>query len=100
MKSASPAAQLTVRSMNTLFETKEQGEEARYIHQKEAERQAQLKAELDRILALEDHHEEKQELHDLIGINYYLFHKKYFCCSFLCIYTIVIILLNFLGQLI
>lgn len=52
----------------TTFAEREAGEEARYIRSMETDRQSAMKVEMERILALEDHHEDKKELLDLLGM--------------------------------
>lgn len=54
-------------NFSTLLEQKEHGEETRYIRQQESERQKALRAEMERILALDDKHEDKQELVDILA---------------------------------
>jgi hypothetical protein len=54
-------------NFSTSFESREQGEEARYVRAQENARQQQLRAEMERILALEDNHEDKKELAELLG---------------------------------
>jgi hypothetical protein len=54
-------------NFSTTFEAREQGEEARYVRAQESSRQQALRAEMERILALEDHHEDKQELVQMLG---------------------------------
>lgn len=53
----------------TTFAEREAGEEARYIRSMETDRQSAMKAEMERILALEDHHEDKKELLDLLDTS-------------------------------
>ena len=56
-------------NFSTTFEAREQGEEARYVRAQESSRQQALRAEMERILALEDHHEDKQELVQMLAEN-------------------------------
>ena len=56
-----------VSRMSTLIERKEHAEEARYIRSLEQRNKEELKANMERILALEDHHEDKMELLELLG---------------------------------
>jgi hypothetical protein len=53
----------------TTFAQKEQGEEARFIRAEESSKQAALRAEMERILALADNHEDKKELVELLEEN-------------------------------
>jgi hypothetical protein len=55
------------RSFSTMFDSREHQEEARYIRNMEAERQAAIRKNVDRILSLEDGHKEKEELVGLLG---------------------------------
>ena len=55
------------RLMSTLLDKKEHAEEAKFIRSMEARQQEAIRANLERIMALEDHHEEKQELVQLLG---------------------------------
>lgn len=55
------------RGMSTLLDAKEHAEEARFIRQMEARQNAEVRAKLEKILALEDHHEDKKELVELLG---------------------------------
>jgi hypothetical protein len=52
--------------MSTVIEKKEHADEARYIREIEARRQAEIRANLDRIMALADNHEEKTAIVDLL----------------------------------
>lgn len=68
-RSAGALSQFQFNSRSNQFSTlvnKERGEETAYFRKQEAERQAQIRADLDRILALEDGHEDKQELLSVI----------------------------------
>jgi len=56
-----------VRLFSTLLEGKERSDEARYIRNLEAQRQAEIRAKLEQILALEDGHHEKAALEGLLG---------------------------------
>lgn len=62
----SPAS-ITQRSFSNILESRELGEEARYIRNIEAQKKAEIRANIERILALEDGHEEKAELEGLLG---------------------------------
>ncbi len=55
------------RSMSSLIERKEHADEAKYIRNIEAARKAEIRANLDRILALEDSHEDKSAVVELLG---------------------------------
>ena len=63
----SKTSQIFAKSFSTTLVEKERGEEARYIHKEEAIRAAQLKAEFEKILALDNTHEQKLELIELLG---------------------------------
>lgn len=65
--SRSTSAKVAVRSFSSVLESREMGEEARYIRSMEAQRQAQMRANIERILALEDGHAEKVDLEQLLG---------------------------------
>lgn len=54
------------RSFSSVLETREIGEEARYIRTQEAQKQAEIRANIERILALEEGHSEKAELVQLL----------------------------------
>ncbi|RYG59258.1 hypothetical protein EON64_20435 [archaeon] len=56
-----------VSRMSSLIERKEHAEEARFIRSMEQKNKEDLKANMERILALEDHHEDKKELLELLG---------------------------------
>jgi hypothetical protein len=58
-----PAARMSFST----FSDREQGEEARYIRKVEADRQAAMRAKMESILALEDSHEDKKDLLELLG---------------------------------
>ena len=58
-----------IKTFSTLLENK-RGEEAKYIRNLEAQRQADMRANIERILALEDDHEDKRELKELLGLYY------------------------------
>lgn len=53
--------------MSNVLDAKEHAEESRFIRQMEAKQQSEVRAKLEAILALEDHHEEKKELVGLLG---------------------------------
>ena len=54
-----------VRNNATNFDSKERGEEAVYFQGKDAQLKAEMRAKIEQIMALEDTHEEKQ---DLVGL--------------------------------
>lgn len=56
-----------VRNMSTLLEGREKTDEARYIRRAEEERAAELRRNLERIMALEDSHAEKAQLVEILG---------------------------------
>lgn len=56
-------------NFSTMLESKEHVEEARYIKQIEAQREAEVRKKLEAILALEAGHEEKQQLVELLGTD-------------------------------
>ncbi len=58
------------RSFSSILETREMGEEARYIRTQEHQRQAEIRANIERILALEEGHAEKTELVQMLGTFY------------------------------
>jgi hypothetical protein len=62
---AKPA--FALRSMSGLLDKKEMAEESKFIRSMEARRQEEIRKNVERILALEDGHEEKKELVDLLG---------------------------------
>jgi hypothetical protein len=64
--SRAPAVQ-TGRFMSTIIERKEMAEESRFIRSMEVKRQAELKQKMEKILALEDSHEDKKDLLELLG---------------------------------
>jgi hypothetical protein len=53
--------------MSGLLDKKEMAEESKFIRSMEARRQEEIRKNVERILALEDGHEEKKELVDLLG---------------------------------
>ncbi len=53
--------------MNT-FTDRERGEESRFFAQEEARKIAELKAKVEKIMALDDSHVSKQGLVDLLGM--------------------------------
>ena len=65
-KTSSPAS-FAQRSFSSMLEKREMGEEAKYIRSMEAQRQAEIRANVERILALEDGHEDKADLEKLLG---------------------------------
>jgi hypothetical protein len=64
---AAPVQRFAQRSMSTMLEGRERGEEAKFIRAMEAERQAAIRANIERILALEDNHEDKADLMEILG---------------------------------
>lgn len=60
-------APMMTRSMSSIIEGKEHAEEARYIRNLEATRKAEIRANLERIMALEDSHEDKAAIVELLG---------------------------------
>lgn len=56
---------------STLLDKKEGAEEARYIRDIENRRKEEIRANVERILAMEDSHEEKQELVELLGKRFF-----------------------------
>jgi hypothetical protein len=63
-----PAVSFAQRSFSSILESRELGEETRYIRSIEAQRKAEIRANIERILALEDGHVEKAGLEQLLGI--------------------------------
>ena len=55
------------RSLSSILEGRETAEETRYIRNLEAAKKAEIRANIERILALEDGHEEKAGLVELLG---------------------------------
>ena len=55
------------RLMSSIIDKKEMAEEAKFIRSMEAKNQEAIRANLERIMALEDHHDEKKELVELLG---------------------------------
>ncbi len=55
------------RMMSTILDKKEMAEESKFIRSMEARQQQAIRANLERIMALEDHHDEKKELVELLG---------------------------------
>lgn len=76
VKTASRMAPKVSRPMSTILEGKERAEEARYIKQIEAAREAEIRKNLERILALEAGHEEKQELVELLCTCFIIFDRN------------------------
>lgn len=54
------------RSFSSVLETREIGEEAKYIRSQEAQKKAEIRANIERILALEEGHSEKTDLVQLL----------------------------------
>ena len=63
---AAAAARPADMCMSTLVE-REKGEEARYIRQREEARKAEIRAKLEKVLAMEEGSAEKQEIIDQLG---------------------------------
>jgi hypothetical protein len=64
---AAPVHRIAQRSMSTILESREKGEETKFIRAMEADRQAAIRANIDRILALEDSDEDKADLMEILG---------------------------------
>ncbi len=64
---SNPVVASSVRLQSSIIDAKEHAEETRFIRSMEAKRQAELRAEMERILALEDNHDEKKGLVELLG---------------------------------
>jgi hypothetical protein len=64
---AAPVQRVAQRSMTTILEGRERGEEAKFIRAIEADRQAAIRVNIERILALEDTHEDKADLMKICG---------------------------------
>jgi hypothetical protein len=62
-----PAVSFAQRSFSSILESREMGEETRYIRSMEAQKKAEIRANIERILALEDGHAEKADLEQLLG---------------------------------
>lgn len=56
-----------IRAHSTTFPEKERVEETLYIKNEEARYRAEMRANLERILALEKHHEERKEITELLS---------------------------------
>ncbi len=56
-----------VPSFSTLLDKKELAEETKYIRSLEAKRQEEVRQNLEKILALDDSHADKQQLIGLLG---------------------------------
>jgi len=67
IKSVSRVAPKATRPMSTILDNKERAEESRYIKSMEAAREAEMRKNLERIMALEAHHDEKKELVELLS---------------------------------
>jgi len=61
------AVPVAARAFSSLLDKKGVAEETKYIRSLEARKQAEIRENLERILALEDHHDEKKELVNLLG---------------------------------
>ena len=57
-----PTVSMMVRFQSTVLDGKERGDEARFIRQQEEDRKASLRANLEKILAMNDENPEKQEI--------------------------------------
>jgi len=60
------SAAFTQRSFSSVLETREMGEETKYIRTMEAQRKAEIRAKIERVLALEEGHEERAGLEQLL----------------------------------
>jgi len=60
------SAAFTQRSFSSVLETREIGEETKYIRTMEAQRKAEIRAKIERVLALEEGHEERAGLEQLL----------------------------------
>ena len=56
------------RNFSTILEGREVAEDTRYIRNLEAQKKAEMRANIERILALEEGHEEKKVLTELLGM--------------------------------
>ena len=61
------------RSMSSLLDSKERGEEAIYFQHEDARLKHEMRMKMEKILELDDDHEEKKELVDLLS--------TYFSCK-------------------
>lgn len=68
-------APVMTRCMSSVIERKEQAEEARYIRDIEARKSAEIRANLERIMALDDSNQEKAAIVDLLGNLVFLFYN-------------------------
>ena len=59
---AAVVAPLNVRFQSTLIDAKEKGDENRYFRAQEEARKAELRANLEKVLAMNDSDPEKQEI--------------------------------------
>ena len=88
MLSPPPIKYFASRGLSSVIERKEHAEETIYIRSQEAARQAKIREDVERILALEDDHEHKQDLQELLGIDYFKIFSafpnsmSFFPCSF------------------
>ena len=62
-------ARATPRAMSSAVGAKERAEEAVYFQREDERLKSELKAKLERVLALEDSHEEKKDLIGLLSTN-------------------------------
>jgi hypothetical protein len=62
-----PLAPQFVRFQSSILVEKEKGDEARYFRDQEMDRQKTVRANMERILALDDESEEKKELMTKLG---------------------------------
>lgn len=61
------AALPAIRSLGTNFDSKERGEEAIYFQHEDARLKADMRAKVEKIMALEADHEDKKALENLLG---------------------------------
>lgn len=55
------------------FSERERGEEARYFRQEEERRLREMREQMEKILALDDSHEHKQQLVEVLGETFFHF---------------------------
>lgn len=67
VKTVAPRRAAAVPSFSTLLDKKELAEETKYIRSLEAKRQEEVRQNLEKILALDDSHADKQQLIGLLG---------------------------------
>ena len=83
ISAGSKFARTPARCSMSTFNEREKGAEAKFIREQEAKRAAELRAKMEKILALEDGHSDKAELVAILGnifvildcsnLNYYIF---------------------------